>query len=129
MQLFDGQARKIDTNDIAWVEKVLKLKERSASNPWPVIEECINFWVSKKPHEYKSHLIDVNSLRETRKEKKFASTTDPVTGGIMRYVLSIPDEVIFMIRKVYNADELPMNRLFFLEWFKKFPKMTVSERN
>ncbi|MEK6882964.1 MAG: hypothetical protein AABY22_25290, partial [Nanoarchaeota archaeon] len=104
------------------------LKQKSGSSPWSVIEECFNIWASEKPTKYNSYLVYLQDIKETRKDKEFASTKDPVTGGYLRYTLDIPQEVMMMVRCVYNSSELPMNREFFQEFAKRFPKFKVAEK-
>lgn len=110
------------------VDRLVKLKRTNGSNPWPVIEECIKIWEATRPKEWKSYIIELGKLRATRKDRKFASTKDKVTGGYLRYTLDIPEKVMKMIRCIYNPDELPMNREFFLAWSRKFPQMKVAEK-
>ncbi|MBU1077436.1 MAG: hypothetical protein KKH98_09100, partial [Spirochaetes bacterium] len=95
-----------------------------------VIEAIFETWEKTHPREYKSHVIYIKDVKDTRRDK-FASSDprkDPVHNGILRYTLDIPERVIYMIRKVYNATELPMNREFFLTFAKKFPKYKVAEK-
>ena len=128
MYLFDSRGRKYKSDHIKWVDYVTKLKGKNSSNPWPVIEACFNFWAKQSPTRYRSYLVSINDVRETRKEKKFASTTDRVTGGILRYTLYIPEEVILMIRCIYNESELPMDRKFFMEFARRFPRFKIAEK-
>jgi len=125
MIIYDRNNKPID---IGLIDKILTLKRQSGSNPWPVIEECFNIFESKKPNHYKSHLIHVNNIKETRKDKKFASTTDKISGGILRYIADVPQTVLLMIRCVYNAEELPMNKAFWTEFARKFPRYIVPEK-
>lgn len=128
MKIFDqyGILRNID--HIRAADRLIDLKKKSGSNPWPVIEECIKVFEKQKPHHYKSHVIYLKNIRETRKDKKFASTTDKVTGGILRYTIDIPETVMFLIRKLYTPDELPMNKDFFHAFGRKFPNYMVAEK-
>ena len=123
--IYDSIGRK---GDLGLIDRFMSLKRKSGSRPWSVIEECFRVWESKKPKEYQSHLIYLNDIRETRKDRKFASTKDKVTGGYLRYTLDIPSDVMKMIRAVYSVDELPMNREFFHEFAQKFPKYRVAEK-
>lgn len=128
MYLYDSIGRRHKASHLNWIVKVCKIKDKSGSDPWPVIEECLNFWASQNPQRYNSFLIDVAETRENRKEKKFASSTDKITGGILRYTLDIPQEVILMIRCIYPADQLPMDRQFYQELARKFPKLKIAEK-
>ena len=128
MFLFDSFGIKRDIKHLNAVERLFALKEKAGSNPWPVIDECFKMWESTNPSEYKSFLVQVDDLRHTRKDRKYASTTDKVTGGILRYTLDIPEKVLNMIRCVYSAEELPMDRKFFMEFSKRFPRTKIAEK-
>ena len=125
--IFDQFGIRRKLSDLNAVERLFKLKEKSGSNPWPVISECINIWQSTNPREYKSFLFDLGTMKQTRKNK-YASSTDKVTGGILRYTLDIPEKVMFMIRCIYSPQELDMNHEFFVAWAKKYPQMKVAEK-
>lgn len=126
--IFNQYGDKIDMKNVAFVEEVLRLKKKSGSNPWPVIELLIKHWSESSPTEYKSFLIDVTDIRETRKDKKFGSTVDKITGGTLRYTLDLPNDVMYRIRKVYDVDELPMDKRFFYEFSKRFPQWRIAEK-
>lgn len=126
--IYDTLGRKVNLDHVRMVDHLVKLKQENGSNPWPVIEACFNFWASLKPTKYRSYLIYLKDIKETRKDRKFGSTKDKVTGGILRYTLDIPEEVIFMIRCIYNADELPMDRKFFMEFARRFPRFKVADK-
>ena len=128
MYLFDSVGRKHKIENIRWVEYVTGLKQKNGSNPWPVIEECFNFWAQQSPTRYQSFIISIDNTRDTRKDAKFASSKDPVTGGILRYTLDIPEEVMYMIRCIYTSEELPMNREFFNEFAKRFPRFMIANK-
>ena len=128
MFILDSFGRKIPINDANFVESVIKLKQKSGSKPWPVIEALFNYWASKNPREYQSFIINIENIRKTRKDPKYGSSTDKETGGILRYTLDIPQEVMFMLRKVYDVDELPMDREFFIEFARRFPRFKVAQK-
>lgn len=128
MYLFDTNGRKHKVTNLNWVDHVVKLKQKNGSNPWPVIEACFSFWAQQSPTRYRSFLFSIDNTRETRKDQKFGSSTDKITGGILRYTLDIPEEVMLMIRCIYNVDELPMNREFFNEFAKRFPRFKVAQK-
>lgn len=126
--IYDSFGIKRKISHINAVARLEKLKETSGTNPWPVIEECLKVWESKAPKTYESYLIHLDNVKKTRKDSKFASTYDKQTGGYLRYTLDIPQDVMYMIRCLYTADELPMNKRFFESWAKKFPKMMIAEK-
>lgn len=116
-----GERRKI--SDIEAASRLVAMKQKHGGNPWPVIEECLRIWAAKRPNEYKSFLMDLGDVKETRKNKFASSDTE-----MYRYTLDIPETVVFMLRKLYTTDELQMDKKFFRSWAKKFPKMQVAEK-
>lgn len=128
MYIFDqfGIKRKIE--HIRAVEHLEELKAKHGNNFWPVIEECFKIWESTAPKEWKSHLFYLDDIRGTRRGKFAASRPDEKHGGVFRYTIDIPEKVMFMIRCLYTPDELPMDRQFFIEFAKRFPKYKVAEK-
>lgn len=130
MYIYDkfGIRRKI--SDFRAVDNLLKLKSENGSNPWPVIEECLRIWEESNPKTWQSFLFELDKTRQSRRDK-FASSDpkkDKRYGGIVRYTLDVPEKVIYMIRCIYTADELPMNKEFFHAWARKFPRFQIAEK-
>ena len=116
-----GEQRQVA--DIEAASRLIALKNKHGSDVWPVVEECLRIWASKKPKEYQSFLLDLKDVQETRRDKFATSETE-----MYRYTLDIPETVIFMLRKLYTTDEMPMDKEFFRKWARKFPKMKVAEK-
>ena len=127
MKVVDS-GRLVESSVVQAADRLITLKKKHGSNPWPCIEECIKIWIKKSPDNWNSHIVNIQNLRRTRKDPKFASTYDKKHGGYLRYTLDIPQEIIFYIRKLYTAEELPMNREFFIEWAKRFPVFKVAKK-
>lgn len=129
MIYYDSLGIKRDTKDLDIVVGLEKLKATSGRNPWPVIEAIFKLFQDKKPTAYKSHLFYIDGVRETRRDKKFASSKkDLVNDGVLRYTLDIPEFVMKAIRFIYSDEELPMNREFFLQFAKRFPNYKIAEK-
>ena len=126
--IYDHLGIRRDIEDLRAVEMLFKLKEKHGSNPWPAISKIIDLWIKKHPTKWDSHLIYVDDIRNTRKDRKYASSKDSVTHGIIRYTLDIPQHILFMIRCLYSPEELPMDREFLLTFARKFPAMRVAEK-
>jgi len=128
--IYDALGRKIPAGDISFVNRVIDLKKKSGSNPWPVIEGCIKFWRDKRRKRWDAYLIHIDDTRETRRDSKFASVHDRANDGYLRYTLDIPQEIIYMIRCIYSPDELPMDKQsgFFKEFAKRFPVFRVAQK-
>lgn len=111
------------------------LMEAKKTRPlWEVIGKVINFWASLRPKEYESYIIHLRSIKETRKNTRVGKASfrgishDKGTGGYLNYTLDIPELVYFLIRRLYDNDELRMDRKFFAAFARKFPKFRVSEK-
>ena len=105
-------------------DKLIKLK--SENKVWESIEEIVKIWADSKPHEYQSYVFDITNIRETMYDPKFGTTKEK--GSNLRRYLDIPDTVMKMIRLLYNPEELPMDKDFFIRWGKSFPKMMVVQK-
>lgn len=127
-----GQSQKIE--HLGAVQRLEGLKEKNGSNPWPVIEECIQIWKQSSPTQWKSYLVYLDELKSSRKTSKVGRATyrgvskDNEQGGYTSYVMDIPEKVMLMIRCMYNSDELPMNKDFYYELGKRFPTLLVREK-
>lgn len=105
-------------------DRLLKLK--SENKLWECIELIIKIWAESRRAEYQSFLVDLSETKATMRDPKFGTTKS--RGSNLRRTLDVPDTVMKMIRQLYNANELPMDKAFFKKWSKKFPKMMVVER-
>lgn len=127
MYIYDERGIQRDTDDLLLVERLEKLKA-SSTKPWDVIEELFKVFQKKQPKQWKSHLIEIDDIRETRKEKKFASSHDKAHDAYLRYTLDIPEFIMYGIRMLYTPDELVMDRKFYQEFAKRFPAYKVAEK-
>ena len=105
---------------------------RNTRNPWEVIEEVIKIWGKKDPTNWKSYIVRIKELRDSRKvttvgTKQFrgVSRDDKKNGAMLSYTLDIPEWVIFAVRKLYNSSELVMDKEFFNEFARRFPAFKV----
>lgn len=112
-------------SDIRSVEKLESLKRKSQGNPWPVIEECLKIWKDSEPKTWESYLYRLEQVKSTRRDQRFGQSRT----GMYRYTLDIPQKVMFMIRCLYDDEELPMNKEFFHEFARRFPRLKVAEKN
>lgn len=125
---YDKFGRRHKWADYQKTQRLLDLKKKSGSDPWPVIEACLKVWSDSKPNTWESFLYEIEQTRETRKDPKFGSTVDKSTGATLRYTLDIPEKVIYMLRVLYTPEELPMNKDFFIAFAQRFPKFKVAEK-
>lgn len=111
----------VDSDTMLLANKLIELKKTKPM--WKVIDFIITWWINTKPKEWRAHLVELQDLKETRKNK-FASTKDKS----LRYVLDIPEKVIMIIRKLYDVNECPMDKKWMLTFAKRYPRFLVAER-
>lgn len=112
-------------------DKLIELKKNKG--PWEVIAEIIKIWRSTHPTQYDSYIINLEGVKQSRKVtsvggKQFSGVSKDKSGAYLQYKLDIPEKVVYMIRTLYNPEELPMDKKFYQTWAKKFPKMVVSTK-
>lgn len=111
-------------------DRILKLKKTKPM--WEVIGEIIKFWASANPSEYQSFLIEIEETKRSRKEttvgSKSFSGVSKKGGSYINYMLDIPVRVYNIIRIVYTADELKMDKKFFRQFMRKFPAFKISQK-
>lgn len=116
---------------VTGIDKLMRLKKEKPF--WEVVEAVIDFWKSLNPKEYKSYVLHLKDIKDTRKEinvgnKRFRGISkDKVTGGYLNYTLDIPETVYFIIKRLYDDTEAMADMKKFLYQFsKKFPEFRVS---
>jgi len=83
---------------------------------------CIKIWEEKRPQEWKAFLVQIGDIKKTRKNKLASSESK---GG--RYLLDLPEKLMFMIRAIYSSEELSMNKEFMREFASRYPRFAVPE--
>ena len=112
------------------VDRLIKLK--NTKSPWEVIAEIVKIWQSTEPKEWKSFIVTMKNVKATRKvtsvgNKQFSGVTKN-KGSYGRALLDIPTRVMRMIRAIYKAEDLPMDKKFYDKFAKKFPMFVVWEK-
>jgi len=116
--------------DILLADALIDLKKKNQTDFWVVVDRVIEAWKSRNPKQWASHIIDVGNLRETRADKYGSNRKVKKKASIMdmRYLVDVPQWIILVLRKLYNVDELPMNKEFFREFAKRYPAFRVAEK-
>ena len=125
---YDQFGRQREWAHVRAVDYLYRLKKVSGSDPWPVIDGVIKVWEESHPKEWQAYIVELKDIKRTRKDPTFASSYDKKNGAYLRYTLDIPEKIIKMIRTIYNPDELPMNKEFFVEFARKFKRFQVAEK-
>lgn len=111
-------------------DKLIEMKKNKS--PWEMIKFIVQGWVATNPSAYKSFITDVEINKRSRKltnvgNKQFSGVSR-TKDGMLRYKMDIPETVIYMIRRLYSPEELPMNNKFYDKLGRMFPKFIISER-
>ncbi len=122
MKVFNSFSNSlVDSKVYSSADYLIKL--RKTKGMWEVIDGVIEVWQKSSPKEWKSHLIDMKDLRETR-INKWASNKDKS----YRFLLDIPEKIIFMIRKLYDFNDCPMDKKWMLKFARRYPTFVVADR-
>lgn len=116
--------KEVNATALMAADKIFKLKEQNKT--WECLEEIVKIWSQVKRSEYKSYLIDLDYIKGTMKDPKFGTTR--TRGSNLRRLIDMPSSLVFWIRKVFTAEELPMDKKFFIKWSRMFPKMMVVNK-
>lgn len=129
---------KFDVDNMKWAPaRIVEMGEhlvrlRNTQPVWDVIEEVMKVWAKTNPKSYESYLVDLKDFKDTGKitnigGKAFSNVSKDANGNILRHRLDIPVKVVYMIRRLYSVEELPMDEKFYNKWARLFPKTVISE--
>jgi len=110
--------------DVSLVDRIMKA--RKMGKVWDVISLLVEAWAKRTPEDFNAFKIHLQDLKETRIDKKFATTPDKHMER--RMIVAFPEALMYMIRKVYKADELNMDRIFYREFAKRFRIFQIPEK-
>ena len=114
-----------NSRDVATADYLIDLKKRSQSNPWPVIDEVIKVFRSKAPRKWDAEIITIEVTRKAQ-DNKYAVKEH--ASGTLRHTVDIPVFVHHAIRCLYNSEELPFDKKFYKEFWKRYPVFRVIEK-
>lgn len=117
-----GKFRPAD--DVVLAERVLDLRKKK--DPWTVIEELVDAWKERSPEDFIGFKAQINETREDQIDPKFGRTRNQDMDR--RLVVVLPDALHRMIRSMFTAQELPMDKKFFIEFAKRFPFFRIPEK-
>ena len=119
----NGKMRGAD--DVAFADKIIETK--NTKGQWATIELLVNAWAKRTPEDFRAFKVQLNDYRLGLFDRKYGQTA----GGKdheRRFTMAFPEELFFMIRAIYKADELPMDRAFYNEFLKRFPLFRIPEK-
>lgn len=117
----NGRIRNAE--DVSFADLVIKTKNNKGM--WPTIELLLQYWMSKTPEDVKAFKVQVQDTRSDLRDKKFGQTKDK--NMERRLTVVFPEALHNLIRVVYPASEMKMDREFFNEFAKRFPAFRIPD--
>jgi hypothetical protein len=122
LKVYDGITNRIiDSSAYQAIDKLESLKKKN--DLWGVIKMCFKIWADKEPKQYRSWIVETGDARGAQ-NNAFGSSRSKS----MRRVLDIPQDIIFMLRKMYTVEELPMDKKFIEQLWRRFPVFRVAKK-
>lgn len=119
MKVFDSiTGRWLEPKQYQFIDKCIELAKDK--NPWAVIDEIVAYWNSTPHTQWKAHLIELKNSRFN----KFGSNKDKS----LRYIVDVPQQILYMIRAIYKVDQLDMNKDWFRRFGRRYPQFLVAEK-
>lgn len=114
--------RLVPAKQARFADEVIRLK--NTEGPWAVIDAILKYWKETHPTRFEAYLIELKDKRDTRLNARGSNRS-----GSMRSWIDIPQQVFAMIRAIYRANELPMDKKFFREFARRYPVFVVREKD
>ena len=94
------------------------------------MDAVVSLFISRFPDKWESYVIYMDDTRKSTYNKYGAAKKSKTKGtGDMRRTLDIPLFVDRAMRMLYSADELPFDKGFYHEVWKRYPMFRVSEKS
>lgn len=122
----DDKGRILDAERVELADRVMELKNKK--DVWLVINELVNYWIKTTPEDVEAVKMNISDARENLTDKKYGETK----GGKdfdRRFQLIFPTRLNLLIRAVYPAEELPMDRQFYRDFAKRYPGFKIAEKD
>lgn len=114
-----------DAASVSLADKILAMKRKGKT--WEIIDEMVSAWIDKNDgREFAAFKAYLNDAREVQQDKKFGRTKNQDQDR--RYVLSMPQELMFMIRSIFKPTELIMDTEFFIDFAKRYPVFRIPDK-
>ncbi len=131
---YDGG--KWNSRNVMAADRLIKAKEKAFegaskkvdSPVWEVLDEVIKVWEELRPGEYKSSIIDIDWTRGMLDDKEFGRAGDTKGTGDLRRTLDVPVFVELTMRRLFTTDELPFDKSWYKELWKRVPRFRVSQK-
>jgi hypothetical protein len=130
---YDEETGRFARSDILQLTNSL-MKAKKKDNPWGVVKLCVDAFKKKYPKQYKSYVIRIKEVKDAQKStwigrSEFKGVSkDKTNDAYLAHTVDFPAWIMGLIRKVYNVNELKMDKEFFREFGKRFPEFRIMEK-
>ena len=110
---------------VSLAEKVAEMKRQGKT--WDIIDLLVESWTKENDgKEFAAYKGFLEETREVQRDRKFGRTENQDQDR--RYIISMPEQLMYMIRGVFRPKELIMDREFFLDFAKRYPFFRIPEK-
>lgn len=120
----NGKIRDVGNLELA--EQIVEMRKKV--DPWKVIDKMVEVWTKNAPDEVEAMQINIEQYRETLIDKEYGTTLNGKDQE-RRFQLAFPKSLMLMIRSIYKAEELQMDKKFFREFAKRYPFFKVAQKD
>jgi len=129
--LVDANGQPYNLEAIALADRLIKAKHKyqkdsssESQSFWKVIDEVLEVWKETRPDEWESTIVDIRDARRSTYNKFGASEKSS-----LRRTLDVPLFFERAVRYLYSVEELPFNKEWYHELWKRYPEFRVSEKS
>ena len=122
LDLTTGEATLYPASDVKAADYLLKLKSDNQTDMWPVIDAVIDVWERKNQNTWEATIVEIKNERDSRANKHGANKK-----AGLRQTLDIPMQVEAIIRRLYSPTELPFDKRWYKELWKRYPAFRVAQ--
>lgn len=130
--VYDQDIDRYMTSEISQLlHALLKAKERK--HPWDVVDLCVEAFRQKFPRHYKSYVIRLQEVKASQKKtwvgtREFSGVSkDKHNDAYLAHTIDFPAWIMSLIRKIYDTNELKMDKEFFREFGKRYPEFAIMK--
>src|SRR3990167_1152629 len=131
--VYDQETGRFATSRVMQLVNTL-MKAKQKDGPWDVVDLCIKAFKDKFPSRYQSYIVRLGEVRANQKKtrvgnKEFRGVSkDNVNDAYLAHTIDFPAWIMQLIRKVYNVNELKMDKEFFREFGKRHPEFRIMSK-
>ena len=120
--LITGERPLYQAKDVKRADFLIDLKIKNQGDVWPVIDAVVNMWMEKHETTWKATIIEIEQEKDTRATKYGSNKAKS-----LRQTVDIPMWIEGVIRRLYSVDELPFDKEWYKQLWRRYPAFRVAE--